>query len=385
MFEFKFGMPTRIVFGFGVLEKVREIASNFGKSIMIVTDPGVKNAGILDLVKKNLGLDFDISEFYNVEPNPKIETVLEAANICRHNKNDIVIGLGGGSSIDVAKMVATLAVKEVDIVSLMGNDKIKHLPLPIITIPTTAGTGAELSGFAVITNKETHTKMSIGSLKICPKYAIADPLLTISKPQFITATTGIDAFSHALEGFINSVYNPIGDIFQIKAINLIYGNLREAFANGENRKARYNMLLGSMLAGAPLSFTRTGVGHVLSHSLGGYLDVPHGLALAILLPHLLEFNMIACMDKFAKLYEIMVSSSKNLSIREKALGVIKEIKILNKDIKLPEKFSDAGFDIPEEKISQIAENAFKTGGQTLKVNPRNVAIEDLVNIIKKCR
>lgn len=386
MYEFSFGIPTRIIFGLGVSKKIREIAALFGKNVMIVTDPGVKNAGILENIKKYLGNSFNIIEFTKVDPNPKIETVLEAAHLCKNNKSDVVIGLGGGSSIDVAKMVATLAVENVDIISLyeMGFEIVKNIPLPIIAIPTTAGTGAELSGFAVVTNKKTHTKMSIGSLKICPKYAIADPILTITKPKSITASTGIDAFSHALEGFINPVYNPIGDMFQLKAIELIFKNLRGAVANGNNEEARFNMLFGSLLAGAPLSFTRTGVGHVLSHSLGGYLDVPHGLALSLLLIPVMEFNMIACMNKYAEVYDTIVCGNKNLTIREKALATIEEMQILVRDIGMPKKFSDAGFNISEEIVEQIAEHALNNGGQTLAVNPRSVNKNDLIEIINKC-
>lgn len=290
MKEFWISLNTKVYFGCGILEKRLAEIESIGSRILIVTGRrSAKATGLLSRIDKVL-IDKKIKffEFCEVEENPSFQTLEKGAEIARKNKCDCILGAGGGSSMDTAKGIAVLAVNDLPSKQYAGEDKFKNTPLPVAAIPTTAGTGSEITRFAVIVDKEENTKKTIASLSIMPRMAICDPELTLTLSPHLTASTGVDAISHAVEGYLSVRANPVSNVLGLEAMRLAVTNLEKAFKNGGDIEARSNMLLSSLIAGMALNHTGTILGHGMGYVLTLDFKMQHGEANGLMLPYLLE-------------------------------------------------------------------------------------------------
>lgn len=379
--NFIFSIPTVIIFGCDSIRELgRRIKELGGSKAIIVTDKGIANSGILERIKGILSEDnIEFVIFDEVEPNPLDTTVEKGTDIAIRDSCDVVIGIGGGSSMDSAKAIAMRVTnREGTLLDYVGVNKVKNKPLPIIAVPTTSGTASELTIFSVLTNSKDMTKISIGSDLLTPKIAICDPMLTVSMPPSVTAMTGMDALTHAIESYVTTVATSVTKALALESIRLIAGNLRRAVSRGEDIQARTNMLLASLLAGMAFRHTRLGIAHALAMPLGSWdIRLPHGLANALVLPYVMEFNLPGNLEDYAEI-AIAMGESPGDTLRETAIKAIKAVKELIVDIGLPRNLKSVG--VRKEDFDRIAEEAMKSGN--LAVNPRVCRKEDLISILE---
>ena len=382
--------PRGVHFGLGVSEKLGEIVKTYGgKNALIVTDRVLGPAGIIEKVSRSLsGAGVQAVVYDGVVTEPTTQQVEEGLAIYRKGNCDVVIALGGGSCIDAAKGIAVLATNGGRLQDYEGRGKIKKPKAPLIAVPTTAGTGSEVSWGAVITDTERKVKFIVHSPLNIPEEAIEDPLLTLSMPPSITASSGMDALTHAIEGFIstreaNQGYGslPLIQFFALPAIELIGKNLRQAWANGKDLEARSNMLLGQLLAGFTFANNGTTLAHGMARPLGAYFHVPHGLANAIVLPRVMEFTWVAVPDKFAQIARAMGEETAGLSVIQAAEKAVAAVKRLCLDVQIP-KLSELGIgkDEYEKVLTQMAKDGLASG--TPQVNPRVPTEKQIVELFK---
>jgi len=382
--------PRGITFGLGTSEKVGEIARAYGaKKALIVTDRFLGPIGIIEKISQTLShAGIKPVAFDGVITEPTTQQAQEGLNVYRDENCDLLVGLGGGSCLDAAKGIAVLATSGGRLQDYEGRGKVKKTKAPLIAIPTTAGTGSEVSWSCVITDTERKVKFIVHSPQIIPEEAIEDPLLTLSMPPSITASTGMDALTHAIEGFIslreaNLWYGPPSLIhyFALPAIELISQNLRQAWANGKDIHARSNMMLGQLLAGLTFANAGTTLAHGMARPLGAYFHVPHGLANAIALPRTMEFTQVAAPDKFAQIARAMGEDLSNLSSLQAAHKAVESVKALCSDIQVP-RLSDLGIkkEEYEKVIVQMAKDGLASG--TPQVNPRVPTEKELIELFK---
>lgn len=374
-----FKTPTEITYGPNSLKEVKNIIDKQGfKNALIVTDPGISKTGLTDkLIKHVKHINYDI--YNECQPNPTVKNCNDALEKLKAINADVVIAVGGGSSIDVAKAVALLATNGGKIESYEGIDTFENDLLPLIAIPTTAGTASEVTSFTVITDEEREYKFTIGGVKISPKWAVVDPVLTLTLPPSVTAATGLDALVHAIESYTSKMANPITKALAREAIRKISRNLRQAVYNGDTLKYRDEMLMGSLLAGLAFNNTRLGNCHALSHPISAIYGVPHGVANAVLIPHVMEFNMMAVPELFADIALDMGENLEGLTMMEKAQKAVDAVRRLAKDVGIPETFESFGID--EQNIKKMTEDALLSGN--IKVNPRITTYDDVVELYKK--
>jgi alcohol dehydrogenase class IV len=376
---FNFSTPQSIFMGIDALKELPgQIKRLGGKKVFILTDEGVCKAGILDNVKGVIEKKgYEVGYYDKVIPEPPIDTVEKIAEIIRDNGFDILVGLGGGSSIDVTKVVSILVTNGGPIDRYIGVDLVEKPGIPTIMLPTTSGTGSEVTPIAILTDTKDKLKKGIVSPYLYASVAIVDPILTISVPPKITANTGMDALVHAIESYIGKKANPFTECLSLKAIRLISENLRTAVTDCENIEARYNMSLGSLLAG--IAFANAGVGavHALAYPLGGQFHLPHGLSNTLMLRYVMEYNIVSRLDKFAKIAEAMGENIKGLSIRDAAQLALDAMVKLAEDINVPTKLRQV--EIPKEAIPQLAEAGIKVT-RLLSNNPRKLSLEDIIQI-----
>ncbi len=377
-----FPIPTDLHFGHGVLAKLPEQVRALGGSrALVITDKGVRGAGLVDRAEKLLSTaGLGVSVYDGVVADSGSGLITEATQQLSETGSDVVVGMGGGSSLDTAKAVAVLANNGGAITEYVGFGKVKKKPLPVIGIPTTAGTGSEVSLWSVFTDDSKELKVAIGGFSVYPAVALCDPDLTIALPPFTTATTGMDALTHAIECYTNNACQPISGVLSLKAIELIGQHLRTAVFNGEDRKARYGMLLASTMAGMAMNPTRLGLAHALAMPLGSWtLRVPHGLANAITLPKVMRFNCLARPNRFADVARALGEEINHLSLREAATRACDAVHSLAGDIGITMGLDHFG--VKEEHISSIVDEAMKSGN--VLVNPRRTTAEDLAGILRQ--
>jgi len=379
VYEYK--MPTELIFGRGAAKQVGKIATNLGsKKAILVTDPGVTKAGLIQGIIASLEeANVAYVIFDQVESDPSTQLVMKVTEIAKTNNCDLVIGIGGGSALDASKAIAAMVTNPGDISEYAGIGKLNNPTIPTIAIPTTAGTGSEATYWSVLTNKETHLKAGVGSWYLMPTVALADPLLTLSLPPSLTAGTGMDALTHAIESYVCTATQPISEAMSEKAIALIGRSLRKAVVNGRDIQAREDMLYASLMAALAFNVTRLGLAHAFVVPAAAYFPIPHGLGNAILLPHVMEFNYLACPEKFAKIAELMGEDIRGLSTLEAAQISVIAVKSLMRDIGIVKGLRQFG--ITEEDLPRLAEEAAKTGN--VPVNPRIPSIQDIVNVAQK--
>lgn len=375
-----FQSPVKIIYGVGSIISVGKEAACYGKKIMIVTGRNSsKRTGALQKVVESLKENkLEVFIFDEVESDPSVKTVRIGTQKAKAEGIELIVALGGGSALDAAKGISAMCTNSGDITDYEKNPFHK-LGLPIIAIPTTAGTGSEISKFTVITDTDRKIKMLIGGEAIIPKVAILDPFLTVMMPKHVTAATGMDALTHAIEAYISKVSQPMTEIYALKAIELISENLPKAVLDGENIKARENMLIGQMYAGFAFSNASVALVHAMARPLGAYFDVAHGLANALLLPRVMEFNRPACKEKLVKVAAAMGENVEGLSTNDGSNLAIKAINNLFLDTGLPKTLREVG--VLKESIKKLAEDAIVSG--SVLFNPRKPSLEEIINIYEK--
>lgn len=371
---FNFTLPTDIIFKPEGLKDLGTLLAADGiDKVLLVTDPGVAGAGLLDAALQALqSASIHARVFKDVEPNPSVETVKKGAAIGRDFQFQAIVALGGGSPMDTGKAIAVLATNPGELTDYEGQDKFDNDPLPIYAIPTTAGTGSEVTPFAVITDRGKKFKVPIGSQRIMPRKAILDPALISGLPASVAATTGMDALTHAMEAYISLDASFVSDAFAEKSIRMIGGNLRLFVANRNNLQAAGAMLMASTFAGLAFALARLGVVHAMAHPLGGFFDLPHGTANAILLPHVLQFNSMACPAKCQTMARLLEGPGPNN-------GAAQAVRKLNADLGITQGLSELG--VVDDTIEEMVADAMKS--INISVNPRQVVSEDLVRLYRQ--
>jgi alcohol dehydrogenase class IV len=350
---FTFYLPTKIVHGINSVQKTGEEFKNLGATkALIVTDKGVKGAGlvegVLDSLKKS-GVPYVV--FDEVEEDPGGTTVGKGAEVCSKEKCDGIVVIGGGSPICAGRGIGVVVANGGKIRDYLGLNKASKPPLPLIAIPTTAGSGAEVSQFIVLKDEERHTKMVVGSPMYFPRVAILDPMLLKGLSFWQSVVSRIDALSHAIEAYFTSMTTPITDALALSAINLIYNNLRAA-STSEDLDAKEACLLGSSMANVACGNARLGLTHAMTNPMEGMFKIPHGVAIGTLLPDVMEFNLTASYQRFAVLAKNLGEFDIGKSIEDLAPRAITAIKRLFVDLRFPRKYSDSQID--RKTIPQMA-------------------------------
>lgn len=352
-----------------------------GKKALIVTDKFLRDmeGGAVELTVKYLKeAGLDVAYYDGVEPNPKDVNVIEGLKIFKDENCDIIVTVGGGSSHDCGKGIGIAATHEGDLYDYAGIETLSYPLPPIVAVNTTAGTASEVTRHCVLTNTKKKIKFVIVSWRNLPLVSINDPMLMVKKPAGLTAATGMDALTHAIEAYVSKDANPVTDASAIQAIKLISQNLRQAVALGENLEARENMAYASLLAGMAFNNANLGYVHAMAHQLGGLYDMPHGVANAMLLPHVERYNMISNPKKFADIAEFMGENISGLSVIEAAEKAIDAMFRLSKDVGIPVSLKEMG--IKEEDFEHMAELALLDGNAFS--NPRKGNQRDIINIFK---
>jgi len=378
---FGYYMPTVNLMGAGSAKKVGEQMNVLEvKKALIVTDKGLNKIGMVDEIKQIIeAAGAEAVIFDGAEPNPTDKNVEDGLKVFKENNCDVIVSLGGGSSHDCAKGIRIVACNGGNIRDYEGIDKSKDASIPMIAINTTAGTASEITRFCIITDTERKVKMAIVDWRCTPSVAINDPLLMMKKPPALTAATGMDALTHAIEAYVSTAATPVTDSGALMAIKLISENLRKAVANGSHFEARNAMAYAEFLAGMAFNNASLGYVHAMAHQLGGFYNLPHGVCNAILLPHVERFNLISNPQKFADIAEAMGENIEGLSAREAAEVALEAIQKLSQDIGIPSGLAELG--VKEEDIKIMAENAMKDACSL--TNPRRATLEDIINIYKE--
>jgi alcohol dehydrogenase len=374
---FDFVLPTKIRYGVGIIGVLgEELRMLDARKIMIITDKGLVNSGIVSNVTEIIereGMSYIVYD--EIEANPKDYNIDKCAKKAREELIDTIVAFGGGSPIDAAKAVALLASHGGNIKDYREKQKIEGDCLPLITIPTTAGTGSEITFSSVITDTKEKFKFTLKSTAIAAKTAIIDPELTLTLPAGITAATGMDALTHAIEGYTANCTEPIAEALGLYAVEYIAHNLEEAVRNGGNIVARDKMMVGSLLAGLSFSHSDVASVHCMAEALGSIYDAPHGLCNAILLPYVMEYNLPAVEYKYARIARAMGIEEKN--DYKAAIKGIEHIKKLSKKIGLP---GIKALNVKPSDFELLAEMSVKNGSN--KSNPREITKDDYVMLFR---
>lgn len=371
-------IPTRVIHGVGSRKKLPELIE--GTRPLIVTDAGLVKAGVVDTVLQVLNEHaVPYSLFVGALPNPPAKCVHAGAKQYQKGNCTSILAIGGGSAMDVAKMIGVVASHGGRIDRYLGPNKItKNIP-PLYCVATTYGTGSEVTPFAVLTNPKTQNKDPVISWKIAPLVGILDPELCVSLPLSVGGPTGMDALTHAIESYTNLLSTPITEAFSLQAISLIGDNLLLACSNDYEMQATENMLIASMLAGMAFSQTRLGNVHAMSHPTGAQYGVHHGLANAILLPYVMEFNMPARIQKFGTIANALGADTSGLSTREAAETAIDYVWTLNEDLQIPKSLGECG--VKKSGIRQLSNATMDSGN--VSVNPRKTQRSDIEAIFNR--
>ena len=375
-------VPTDVHFGYGTLAKLAErIHSLPAQRVFVVTDPGIRAAGllqsVLDLLRR-AGIGYEVYD--EVKPDSGSTLISGAAEQARRSKAEAVIGIGGGSSLDTAKAVAILLTNPGTILDYIGLHKVKNRLLPVIAIPTTAGTGSEVSLWSVFTNDDTGLKVAVGGVNVYPMIALCDPELTLSLPLMMTAATGMDALAHGIECYTNNACQPISAALALNAIELIGKHLRNAVHKGHQRDSRYAMLLASTMAGIAMNPTRLGLAHALAMPLGSWdLRVPHGIAIAVTLQHVMRFNSVAVPERYAHVARALGERVDQVSPCDAAQRAVEAVEKLGRDIQIPKGLAEYG--VRPRDIPQIIDEAMKSGN--VVVNPRPTNRDQLASVLEQ--
>ncbi len=370
-----FHMPSRLYFGSGEINNLKLIIDDYlkAKNPVLVTDAGIVKSGLLEKILPQLP---GIKVFDQIEANPKSDTINKIAKEMRALAPDLIIGLGGGSPLDAGKALALLCTNDGNIEDYEGREKYKQDPLPFLAIPTTCGTGSEVTWVSVITDVNRKFKMSIKGPKMYPAVSIVDPDLIQTLPPSIIASTGLDALTHAVEAYLSKPATLITDNHAVKSVQLILGALEEAYTDiKNNHKDRENLMFGSTIAGFAFGNSDVTAVHCISESIGALYDIPHGIANSVFLPHVLAYNMPECYEKMAKLARF--SGITEQDDREASKAFIRMIKGLSERLQIPQ-FKD--LNIGKDQFERIADMSFMNN--STPSNPRVLQKKDYLNILE---
>lgn len=381
MDSFSFTIPQNIKFGAGTLDLLPDLAKELGKSKgYIISGPHLNKIGMVAKCRKALksaGMESEC--FTETEGNPSTDTVVKATEGFKKSKADFIVAFGGGSPLDVAKAVAVLATYGGNIVDYEGAGKVMGPVVPMIAIPTTAGTGSEVTAFSVITDHSRNYKLTVVSNYLLPAYVILDPDLIATVPANTAAACGIDAMVHALEAYISKAASPFSDIFAREALRLIGGSIRDYVADRSNPAACESMMVGSLFAGIAFSHARLGNVHAMSHPVSAYFDVPHGVANAILLPTVVDFNKDAAdPEKYRYIYGC-ISKDMGADINFTPDMLATEIRMMNYELGILPTLSDIG--VTSDKFEQMADDAMKSGN--IQCNPQFTMKNDILKLYEQ--
>jgi alcohol dehydrogenase len=374
---FSFTLPTKIVFGPGCIKDLGSLITGLGGAHpLFITDSGVIKAGILEKALEQLGKEFKPVIFDGVEANPRDVNVAVAAYRYRKAHADCIVAIGGGGPIDCAKAAGVLIANKGDNIKAFEGMAGASKPIPpLIAIPTTAGTGSELTFSAMITDTANHYKMTIKNACAAAKIAVCDPELTLTSPPALTASAGMDALTHAIEAYTASCAEPLADAAALYAVELIAQNLPVVFKNGSDLTARGKMLMGSMLGGIAFSHSDAASVHCITAALGGMYDLPPGVCNSIILPFIMEYNLNYSVDGYARIARAM--GLKPDQGREGALAAVEAVRKLAREVKLPP-FSSLNVD--EKDFPLIARTARENISN--QSNPRPMTEEDYLKVLQ---
>ena len=378
-----FNTVPRIVHDWGSIqalpEEIRRLDRNAAR-VLIVSDPGIKGVGILDKAAAVLlGAGLSASIFAEVKSDPAFDVARASIAFARDCKPDIVVGIGGGSSLDTAKLTAAMLGNPDPIERYVGMDLVENPGVPLILIPTTAGTGSEVTSICVLSDTVSQIKKAVVSPYLYARSVLLDPELTVAMPAHITATTGMDALVHAIESFSGVRASAFTDALNIQAIALIGANLRRAFKDGTDQEARKNMLFASCITGMAFSNTQNGLDHALALALGGKYHLPHGLLTAFLLPWVMEFNLPAAAQKYARIACALGEDTAGLPEAKAAGLAVKAARALLDDLNIPTRLSAHG--VPNDAFPAIAK-ATVGAVRLISNNPRQVTEADVVALLE---
>lgn len=376
-----FSTTPRIVMGPGSIKTIgTEVKARGANRVLIVTDKGVIAAGLLKSIEESFrAVKIKYAVFDKVEPDPRYEIVADCVEMAKKERAQLLVGIGGGSPMDITKTAAIMLTNKGPIGAYFGVNLVPKAGLPIILVPTTAGTGSEVTPIAILSDEGEKLKKGIVSPYLYPAISILDAELTLGLPPHVTAATGMDALIHGIEAFTSVNATGITDMFNLRAIELIYKNIRIAYAKGDNIEARSAMMEGALLAG--VGFANAGVTavHAFAYPIGAEFHIPHGIANTLMLPHVIRFNVLGNLEKFAQLakpFGIPTEGLDNLQIVDKVIAAIDR---LADDIKVPRHLAEFG--VKEKDIPMLAEGALKST-RLLVNNPRNLTLEDAKKIYK---
>lgn len=379
--DLNFLMPTKLLFGQGRLKEVGEETRKYGKKALLVTGKrAMKKLGFTDRVIEYLKSEGVRTVLYDkVEPNPSKQTADAGAMLAKKEGCDVIVALGGGSALDVGKGIAVVLRHGGEVWNYMGDGNVPGPTLPLIAIPTTAGTGSETTPYAMLSFKEKKIKYFMSSPFIFPKVAIVDPALMMAKPSYLSACTGMDTLTHAVEAYTSRLSQPISDRIALQAIELCTKSLPVVVMNGNNLEARTDMALASSLAGMAIAQAGCGNAHTLGNIAGGFFETDHGAVVGLLLPHVMEYNIFTNLGKFIKIAQIMGEKVDTLSPRCTAMKAVEAVKNLLIDIELPQRLKDLG--VTKDAIPPMVKAVMKVDPN--EENARIVGAEDVKYLFEK--
>ncbi len=373
-------LVRRMIFGKDSARKIGDEVKVIGaKKVLLVTDPGVVKSGVLGDVNESLRTkELSVKTFSQVEPEPDIEIARNVTRIVREDQFDLVCGVGGGSAMDIAKIAAVMATNPGDPRQYVGVGLLKKPGLPKILVPTTAGTGSEMTPNAILGIHEEGIKAGIVSPHVLADVVIVDPMLTVTLPAAPTASSGLDALTHAIESYISLDANPITDLLSLRAIGLIASNLSKVFSEGGDLQARSAMSMAAMMAGISIANAGTCSGHAAAYGYAAKYMIPHGISVAVALPYILAFNLVSSPDKGRAIAKAMGESVDNLSSTEACAKGVHAVVDLMKNVNCPTSLSE--LKIPKAEIENIAQVMLKNT-RLMAHNPRPMNESDAVNVI----
>ena len=380
MNPFNYHIPTRIEYGIGSVKQLADhVRALGGTRVLVVGDPGVLRAGVIDRVTGVLdSASIPFTVFAEVESDPDVRSVDAGTALGKAESCGLVVGVGGGSALDTAKAIGLMLKNDGNIRDYVGMGKVPVAGAPVIAVPTTAGTGSEITIWSVMSDKVEKLKISVGSYFNCPRIALLDPELTCSLPANVTAATGIDALTHALESYVNTATQPISEAMSEQAMTLIARSLRKAVADGNDIEARGEMLLASSIAAMAFNSTRLGLVHAFAMPLGAKFGIPHGLVNAIMLPTVMHYNCSAAPRKYARIAEIFGENVSGLSVEKAAKRAVDAIARLKADVGITAKLGNFG--VTEAWFDEIVDEAMQSGN--VPVNPRQPTHEDMKSLLR---
>lgn len=366
----------RIIAGPDSIDSIRDVVADFGASqVLIISDKGVSRAGLLERPKAILeAAGVTVTVLDDTPPEPEVGQVNAIFEAAREHHTELVVGIGGGSAMDTAKIVAVLLNNDVSLRDLLNKAPIARRGVPTLMVPTTAGTGSEATPNSIVLVPEDELKVGIVSPKLMPDCVILDPKMTVGLPPAITASTGMDALTHAIECYTSKKGNPFSELLALKAITLITRSIRRAFTNGADIDARHDMLLGAMYGGMCIATSSTTAVHALAYPLGGKYRMPHGVSNAILLPYVMRFNSVGNEDKFRDMAVAMGLEVASLSAAQAASAMIDSLFVLNRDLEIPADLKR--WNITAADLDTLVEGAAKVT-RLLDNNPRPMSKADI--------